>query len=208
MARLQSMDAASAGEEAASLVAASQASVFTAELEHSGLGEALAAQKVAGRSSAIAREEGAQLAVVAPATGVVATEDPENLLNRDVNLGEPLLTIVDPMHLVARLYVPVSEIDRVRVGDPVALQLPFQFFEIRGRIGTMEGSAVPLPAGLMENQGYKGTALPAFYTTRIPVEGAQLRPGVSGEARVFGARRSLASRVEIVFANMLRTHFW
>ncbi len=60
-----------------------------------------------GSSSALAREEGAQLAVSAPAAGVVATSDPESLLNRDVTTGETLLTIVDPSQLVARLYIPV-----------------------------------------------------------------------------------------------------
>jgi putative peptide zinc metalloprotease protein len=210
IARLQSMNAAGAGEEAASLVASSQARVFTAELQHSGLGEALAAQQAARASSTTAREEGAQLAVVAPAAGVIATEDPGSLLNRNVTTGEPLLTIVDPAQLVARLFVPVSVMDRVRVGDPVSLQLPSQFSEIHGRLGTMEGSAVPLPAGLMANQEYKGLALAGFYTTRIPFGGAetQIRPGLSGEAKIFGPRRSLAYRLVILFANVLRTHFW
>ncbi len=210
MARLQSMNAASASEEAASLVASSQARVVTAELQHSGLGGALAAQQAARDSSATAHEERAHLAVVAPAAGVVATADPQSLLNRDVTTGQPLLTIVDPTQLVARLFVPVSEMDRVRVGDPVSLQLPFQFSEIHGRLGTMEGSAVPLPEGVIANQAYKGIALPAFYTTRIPLEAkeGEVRPGLSGEAKIFGARRSLAYRLAILFANLVRTHFW
>ena len=210
MARLQSMNAASASEEAASLVASSQARVVTAELQHSGLGGALAAQQVARDSSTTAHEEGAHLAVVAPAAGVVATADPQSLLNRDVTTGQPLLTIVDPTQLVARLFVPVSEMDRVRVGDPVSLQLPFQFSEIHGRLGTMEGSAVPLPEGVIANQAYKGIALPAFYTTRIPLEAkeGEVRPGLSGEAKIFGTRRSLAYRLAILFANLVRTHFW
>jgi putative peptide zinc metalloprotease protein len=208
MAQLQSMDASGAGEEAASLVASSQARVFTAELQHSGLGEALATQQAASSSSATARAEREQLAVVAPAAGVVVTEDPESLLNRDVTTGELLLTIVDPSHQVARLFVPESEMDRVRAGDAVSLQLPTQFSEIHGRLGTIEGSAVPLPAGLMADQEYKGIALTAFYTTRIPLEGGRIRPGLSGEAKIFGARRSLAYRLMIVFANVLRTHLW
>ncbi len=100
---------------------------------------------------------------------MVATSDPESLLNRDVTTGETLLTIVDPSQLVARLFVPVSEMDRIRVGDPVSLQLPSQFSEIHGRLGTMEGSALPLPPGLLAGQEYKGIALPTFYTTRMPL---------------------------------------
>jgi putative peptide zinc metalloprotease protein len=210
MARLQSLHEASAREEAAAQVVSAQAHMFTAELRHSGLGEALTAQQAAQRSSATAHEEGAQLAVAAPAAGVVTTVDPESLLNRDVTTGETLLTIVDPSQLVARLFVPVSEMDRVRVGDRVSLQLPSQFSEIRGRLGTVEGSALRLPPGLLTDQEYKGAALPTFYTTRMPLAGPpeSLRPGMSGQARIFGRRRSLAGRIMTIFGNLLRTHFW
>jgi putative peptide zinc metalloprotease protein len=210
LARLQSLSEASASEEAAAQVASSQADVFQAELRHSGLGEALVEQQAARRSSATASEEGAQLAVAAPVGGVVTTRDPESLMNRDVTTGQPLLTIVDPSRLVARLFVPLSEMERVQTGDPVSLQIPSQFSEIHGRLGTMESSAVPLPPGLMAGQQYKGLELPTFYTTRMPLNemGTHLEPGVSGEAKIFGRRRSLAARIATAAGNLLRAHFW
>ena len=203
-------DRASASEEAEAQLASSQAQVFAAELHHSGLGEALAEQHAARRSSATAHEERAQLAVAAPGSGVVATNDPENLLNRDVTTGETLLTIVDPSQLVARLFVPVSEMEHIRVGDPVSLQLPSQFAEIHGRLGMMEGSALPLPPGLLADQQYKGMAQSAFYTTRMPLGEAadRFRPGMSGQAKIFGRRRSVADRIVTSVGNVLRTHFW
>jgi putative peptide zinc metalloprotease protein len=210
MARLQSLSEASAREEAEAQVASSQAHVFTAELQHSGLGEALTAQQAARRSTTIASEEGAQLAVAAPAAGVVTTRDTQSLLNRDVTTGETLLTIANPTQLVARLYVPVSEMDHVRVGDRVSLQLPSRFAEIHGRLGTLEGSALPLPSGLLIDEEYKGLGLPTFYTTRMPlnVSGDGIQPGIGGAANIFGQRRSLASRCVTVLGNLLRTHFW
>ena len=78
------------------------------------------------------------LTVTAPASGVVATADPQNLVNRDVTDGEVLLTIVNPKQLVARLYIPSSEMQWVRTGDAVSLQTSSQFREIRGRLGVME----------------------------------------------------------------------
>jgi putative peptide zinc metalloprotease protein len=210
MATLQSLTEASASEEAAAQVATSQAHVFTAELQHSGLGGALAAQHAAQRSSATAREEGTQLAVAAPAAGIVATSDPESLLNRDVTSGKTLLTIVDPSQLVARLYVPVSAMERIRVGDPVSLQLPSQFSEVHGRLDTMEGSAKPLPPGVLADQEYKGIALPVFYTTRMPLQASSnvVGIGMSGQAKIFGRRRSLAARMVTWCGNVLHTHFW
>jgi hypothetical protein len=141
---------------------------------------------------------------------VVTTADPENLLNREVTTGEALLTIVDPAQLVVRLFVPVSEMDHIRVGDPVSLQLPSQFREIRGRLGQMEGSDMPLPPGLIAEQEYKGMTVPTFYTTRMPLEALDhsVRSGMSGQAKIFGQRRSVAGRIVIMFGNVLHTHFW
>ncbi len=210
IARLQSLSADSASEGAAAQMASAQASVFSAELQHSGLGEALTAQQAARRSSSTAREETGQLTVAAPADGVVATADPNHLINRDVTTGETLLTIVDPSQLVARLFVPISEMDRVRVGDPVSLQLPFQFSEVHGRLGSIEGSAVQLPSGLLAEQEYKGLGLLTFYTTRMPLSesGERIRPGMSGQAKIFGRRRSLAERIITATGNVLHAHFW
>ena len=123
--------------------------------------------------------------------------------------GKTLLTIVDPSQLVARLYVPVSAMERIRIGDRVSLQLPSQFSEVHGRLGTTDGSAMPLPLGVLPDQEYKGIALPVFYTTRMPLSATgNMRIGMSGEAKIFGRRRSLAARMVSWLGNVLHTHFW
>ncbi len=210
LARLESINEAGDREEAAAQTASSQAGVFTAELQHSGLGPALAAEHAAHQNSATAREENAKLAVIAPADGVIATSNPESLLNRDVTTGETLLTIVDPLRPVARLYVPASAMDYIRVGDPISLMLPSRFTEIHGRLGTMEGSAQPLPPGFLAGEEFKGLGLSTFYATRMPLGEVSddIRPGMSGQAKIFGVRRSLASRIVTVLANVMHTHFW
>jgi putative peptide zinc metalloprotease protein len=210
MAILQSLNEAGDREQAKEQMVSSQAHLFAAQLQHSPLGEALAAQRAAQRSSATAQDESAQLRVVAPADGVVATDDPENLLHRDVTRGETLLRVVDPAHLVARLYVPVSAMDRIRLGNEVSIQIPSQFHKIYGRLGILEDSALPLPPGLLPDLEYKGMVLPAFYTTRLALGemGDGVRPGMSGEAKIFGKRRSLAQRILTILGNVMRTHFW
>jgi putative peptide zinc metalloprotease protein len=209
MATMQSINAASANGEARAQAASSQAEVFAAELQHSGLGEALVAQRAAHRSSALAREETTRLLLTAPEAGVISTADPENLVSRDVTTGQTVLTVIDPTRLVARLYMPASEMARIRSGDPVSLRFPSQFAQIYGRLGLLEGSAVQLPSGLLPEQQYKGIALPVFFTTRMPlVTDDSIRTGMSGEAKVFGRRRSIAARVTTAVGNVVRTHFW
>jgi putative peptide zinc metalloprotease protein len=210
IATLQSLNEAGDREQAKQQLVSSQVHLFAAELQHSPLGEALAAQRAARRSSATAHDESAQLAVVAPADGVVATDDPENLLHRDVTRGETLLRVVDPAKLVARLYVPVSAMDRIRLGDEVSIQIPSQFHKIYGRLGILEDSALPLPPGLLPDLEYKGMVLPTFYTTRLALGGMGdgIQPGMCGEAKIFGKRRSLAQRILTILGNVMRTHFW
>jgi multidrug resistance efflux pump len=210
LARLESINEAGANERAAAAMAASQAHVYTAELRHSGLGEALAEHHGAQLSSAIAQDEAATLAVTAPASGVVSTMDPQNLVNRNVTTGEALLTIVNPLQLVARLYIPTSEMQWVRGGDEVSLQPRSQFEEIRGHLGVMEGEAVTLPAGLMDRQEYKGMVLPVFYTTLLSLRehDDRIQMGMSGSAKIFGRRRSVAERIATKMGNIVHSHFW
>jgi hypothetical protein len=77
-------------------------------------------------------------------------------------------------------------------------------------LGLLEGSAVQLPAGLLPEQQYKGIALPIFFTTRMPlgVTDDSIRSGMTGEAKVFGRRRSIAVRVTTALGNVVRKHFW
>jgi hypothetical protein len=69
---------------------------------------------------------------------------------------------------------------------------------------------VPVPAGVLAEQEYKGIAVPTFYTTRMSLGEMEdgLQPGMSGQAKIFGKRRSLANRMMTSAGNLLRTHFW
>jgi hypothetical protein len=35
-----------------------------------------------------------------------------------------------------------------------------------------------------------------------------IRAGMSGQAKIFGRRRSMAERIAIMLGNVLHTHFW
>ena len=38
--------------------------------------------------------------------------------------------------------------------------------------------------------------------------GDGIQPGMCGEAKIFGKRRSLAQRTLTILGNVMRTHFW
>jgi hypothetical protein len=72
------------------------------------------------------------------------------------------------------------------------------------------GDAEALPDGLIPRQSYKGIKLPVFYCSRIPLPASAGNAlfGVSGEAKIFGERRSLAARGYTILANLTKAHVW
>lgn len=81
---------------------------------------------------------------------------------------------------------------------------------IRMKLPPMEGEAIELPPGLITKQAYKGVVLPTFYSARmtLPVSAGDLPLGLSGQARIFGERRSVAERLVTNVMNLVRAHIW
>jgi hypothetical protein len=92
----------------------------------------------------------------------------------------------------------------------VALALPGRFSIVRLTLTPPGGDAVTLPPGVVATQDYKGVKLPVFYCSRIPLPASAGNPlfGVSGEARIFGARHSIAERFLTVAFNLVKAHVW
>lgn len=209
LAHLKSLDEASTSSAARAQLLSTQADVFSAEIRHRGVGQTLAAEHGAEEASRLAQENRTALAITAPFDGVVVTGNPQSLAGTDVATGEALLALSDASQLIARLFIPASELKHVRAGDEVSLQLPSQFRVVHARLDAVDGEAVELPAGIVQSQKFKGMELPVFYAARVPVAGgAALRAGISGRAIVFGPRRSVAGRIAAGAEDFLRSHFW
>lgn len=183
---------------------------FGAQLEGRSIGSAAARQSEAARSAGLAREAQSSLLVNAPVDGTLLTQDPGLLLDQDVGTGQALLRLADAGPRVARIFIPASALERIRTNAEVALVLPGQFHVLRMRLAPPGGDAVVLPKGLIAKQKYKGMTLPVFYCSRIPLPAAtgQQLFGVSGEAKIFGARRSIAERILIIGFDVVKAHVW
>jgi putative peptide zinc metalloprotease protein len=183
---------------------------FNAQMQGRSIGAAAAQQSAAIRFTGIAREAQSSLVVDAPVDGTLLTQNPAQLIDQDVASGQALLDLADAGPRVARIFIPASVLDRIPAGAEVALVLPGRFSVLRLKLAPPGGDAVPLPAGLIATPKYKGINLPVFYCSRIPLpaqDGQQLF-GLSGEAKIFGVRRSIAERVVTVGYNLVKTHVW
>ncbi len=210
MLTLTSPTAASLRSSAAAQGGDARFQSISRELEGNSIGVAAALQRSAARSSAIAGEAQSSLVVAAPANATVLTSDPGALLDQDVGSGQPLLDLADSGPRIARVFVPVSALDRIPPGAEVALVLPGSFSIVRMSLPPLGGDAVNLPPGLIASQDYKGILLPAFYSARLTLPATAGNPpfGLSGKASIFGARRSLAGRFLTVVLNLIKAHLW
>ena len=138
------------------------------------------------------------------------TRDPGALLGRDIGSGQSLLDLADEGPRIVTVYVPVSALDRIPPDAEVALALPGSFSIVRMTLAPAGGDPLTLPPGLVANQDYKGIKLPVFYRARMTLPASAGNPllGVSGQAKIFGKRRSLAGRVVSIALNLFKAHVW
>ena len=180
----------------------------TAEMQGQSIGAGAAQQNASLRSTSLAREAQSSLMVAAPSDGTVLTENPGALIDQDVSSGQPLLELSDAGPRTARIYIPVSALDHIPPQAEVALALPGHFSIVRMTLPPPGGDPVTLPKGLIAKQDYQGIVLPLFYTSHITLPPSAGDPliGESGQARIFGKRRSIAERIFNVAFNLARAH--
>jgi putative peptide zinc metalloprotease protein len=195
---------------AAAQTSDSRFDAFNAELHGQSIAGAAASQDASRSSNGIAREAADSLVIDAHMDAIVLTHDPGSLAGQNVASGQALLQLAGTGPHIARIYIPMSALDRIAPGDEVAFSLPDRFSIIRAALTAPGGEAVTLPPGLIASQDYKGIKLPTFYSARVALPASAGNPplGVSGEAKIFGARRSLASRILTIGMNLFKAHAW
>ena len=191
-------------------LAIAETRVADSEVEHRGLGPAIAARGEAAQMSAAAVNESSSLTVEAPFDGVVMTTAPGNLAGQHVGQGEELLKVakVDPP--IIRIFVPAPELNRVHPGDLVAIDTHATFQPVRLRLAPLDGQTFALPDGILHSQQFKGFELPAFYASRIQLKSSvpDLRPGMAGRAKIFDQKRSIMERIFVSMRDLVRSHVW
>ncbi len=208
--RMTSESAETLSSNAAAEKDAAQYRAFDAQVRRQSLGAAASDRRAADSDAALAESAQTSLLVTAPAAGVVLTADPESLRGQSVASGQTLLELAESGARVARIYVPASAMNRVPEHAEIAIAPAGGFSIVRLRLSSIESGAVTLPAGLVPHQDYKGIVLPSFYSARVPLPEIREMPplGSSGEAVLFGRRRSLFERGAEVVLNLARSHIW
>jgi putative peptide zinc metalloprotease protein len=207
--RMESPTAASMQSSASADIGQARFQAVSAELHGQSIGPAAVLQTASFRSSALASEALSSLTLIAPADGIVLTHDPASLLDRNVGSGQELLDLANVGPRLVRVYIPISDLQRIPLRAEVAIALPDRFSIVRMPLSPLGGEEVTLPAGLIAQQDYKGIKLPVFYCARMTLPSYESTMiGISGQAKVFGTRRSIAGRISTGLFNLLKAHAW
>jgi multidrug resistance efflux pump len=163
-------------------------------LNFAGVGPALVERELMSRQWQEALSESEQLKLVSPIAGVVVTPRVRDHLETFVVEGEQLVEVARIDQMKARIYVPEYEIHRFTPGARTRLQ-------VEGIPRTWDGDAATVstassdidPAFATATTAYRGLNPPQYYVVELFLAnpGGQLKPGMVGNARLYGVRRSL-----------------
>ncbi|MGO9127969.1 MAG: HlyD family efflux transporter periplasmic adaptor subunit [Terriglobales bacterium] len=149
------------------------------------------------------------LEVVSPITGVVLTPRMQDLAGRYLLAGAEIVEVADFSAMRARVFVPEFTMRDVRVGAPVRLLPQGALRSLPGTVISISPAAAPLPDALMETSEYSGIRPPQYYMAMVSFTPPAVLPeGLTGTAKIFVRRRSLARFTWEFLRDMTQRKFW
>jgi multidrug resistance efflux pump len=163
-------------------------------LGYGNFGPAVKEQERLSRQTSVLTSEAANQELKSPISGVVLTPRVGDRLGAYVTAGTELAEVADVSQLRARIYVSEHDMYKLRVGSEASLEVQGIFKKWNARAMAISPLPTEQDAGLEEETQYKGLRPPNFYSADLLVANldGKLKPGMSGTARVYGQRRSLA----------------
>jgi hypothetical protein len=152
----------------------SSIAAFSDADQAAGLSTLRADYEVAQADYALARDMMRRSQISAPRAGMAIYSDRRDWEGRAVNIGDPILQIVDPDHVVVRVEMPTREQLALRPGGDARLWLDSQpLWAIDGRIESASFQSRPTASGVL-----------AFAVVVRPI--GHPRIGSRGTARLYG----------------------
>lgn len=152
-----------------------------------------------------------KLVVTCPVGGVVTTPRTRERAGQYLKEGDLILVVEDPASLEVEVALSEPDAGRVRPGQRVELKargLPFD--TIRGQVARVAPAVArpdsgPVPATPSPGPGGPGTVM---VYCRLDGGAAELRPGMTGYARVYAGQRPVSGLALDRLRKVVRTEFW
>ena len=138
--------------------------------------------------------EVANLELKTPIAGQVTTPRVGDKVGSYVVEGTELAEVADLSRLRARIYISEFEMYKFGPDSAARLQVDGTWGKRDARTVAIEPMSSDIAPALIDLSKFKGQRPPRFYVFELLVENltASMRPGMTGTARLYGRRRSLA----------------
>jgi putative peptide zinc metalloprotease protein len=207
--RLENLPLQQEASKAQADLSAADADLRRAQSSYTGLGAARA-ERTAGfeRYRSLAAQMSA-LEISSPIAGTLVTPALKNLVGSFVSEGAELAEVDDFKTLRARIFVPEFQIHKVSPAAACSLKLESLFWPVRGKVNAITPASSDIAPGLISREKYKGSAPPRYYIATVLVDNpGELRPGMSGDAKIRAGRRSIAGFVGQTVREFLQRKLW
>jgi hypothetical protein len=154
-------------------------------------------------------EEAAALHLVSPIAGIVATPRLRDLNGAYFDEGAPVVELIDESAMRARIYIPEFAMHDIRVGAAVRLRAQSRLLPLTGVLGSVSVDWTPLDPSLDQKEQLAGIDPPRFYTAESWLDrAADLRPGMTGIAKIRVGRRTMASLAWRFIRDLVARRVW
>jgi putative peptide zinc metalloprotease protein len=151
----------------------------------------------------------ALLRITSPIPGTVVTPRLEDLLGTYLESGTEIAEVADLTSVAARIYIPEFGMRNVRLGTRVRLQTESYAIPLTATLSAVAPASASVDPGLIPLDQLKGITPPRFYVgSAILANTGELREGMTGIAKIFVARRSIAGFIWIFVRDLIDRRIW
>jgi putative peptide zinc metalloprotease protein len=182
----------------------------SASLHYANFGPIANDRERLARQTTELSSEVAHLDLKSPIAGMILTPRIKDIVGTYVTAGAELAEVGNLSQLRARIYVSEHDIYKLHSGSPAHLQVEGMLKIWDARTLAISPLSTEMDPGLSEQVQYKGLRPPNFYLVDLLANNPKgvLRPGMTGTARIYGRRQSIAGLLTEELRNFLGRKVW
>lgn len=206
---LSNLELQSAAARADTDLHAASDQVNLALLRNGDLGPVQSNRREMAERNRVMVDQVALLRIASPIPGVIVTPRLDDLLGAYLESGEAIAEVADISTMTARIYIPEFGMRDVRVGSEVRLQPESNSVPLTATLSAVAPASSQVEPGLIPQDQLKGITPPRFYVgSAFLTNGGTLKEGMTGMAKIFVARRSIAGFAWIFIHDLVDRRIW
>ena len=128
---------------------------------------------------------------------------------KSVDEGDPLIQLADTSQMTARIYIPEFSMHDLRPGSTARLLVQGHVFPLSARVANISASSTLMDPLMVAKEQLQGLTPPHYYLASATIgNDGSLLEGMTGSAKVFAGRRSLAGFGYRFGRDLVRRKVW